>query len=263
MQCAFMGWPASLHQPLRAWMARNVEATRSGRREATERVAFEFDATIRAQLDARREAGSDAPDDVTTQLLAERIEGRPLSDEALVSLIRNWTVGELGTIAASVGVLLAYLAHHGQIQRDLRAHPERRSAGIDELLRMNGPLTANRRRVTRPVELGGRQLQPGDRVTIVWPSVDRDEAVFGDPDDYRPEANAEANLLYGTGIHACPGAPLARLELETLLDVVFARAGEIAPAAQGRPEPAAFPAGGYARVPIRLSPPEEGAFRTS
>lgn len=60
----------------------------------------------------RRDAGEQSPDDVTTKLLRETVDGRPLSDEEFVSIVRNWTLGELGTIAASVGILVHYLAEH-------------------------------------------------------------------------------------------------------------------------------------------------------
>lgn len=91
---------------------------------------------------------------MTTQLLHERIHGRALSDEEIVSIVRNWTVGELGTIAASVGILVHYLATHRGLQAELRGQPGDLPAAIDEILRLHPPLIANRRITTCPEKSG-------------------------------------------------------------------------------------------------------------
>jgi cytochrome P450 len=213
VQSAYLGWPDSLQEPLRQWTKRNREATLARDRKALAAVALEFDGYITELIDLRREAGAGAPDDLTTRLVAERVEGRPLSDEEIVSILRNWTVGELGTIAASVGILAHYLAANQAVQAQLRSDPRLLPAAIDEILRMHAPLISNRRVTTRQVEVGGRELAAGERLTLLWASANRDEAVFGDPDEFRVDRDPDANLLYGAGIHVCPGAPLARLEL--------------------------------------------------
>ncbi len=251
-QCAFMGWPDSLHEPLRHWIGRNHRATRAGDRSAMAQIAVEFDGHIKQQLVWRRDAGDQAPDDVTSRLLREHIHGRPLSDEEIVSIVRNWTVGELGTIAASVGILVQYLAAHPALQAELRQRPDALPAAIDEILRLHPPLIANRRVSTCPVEIGGRQIAAGERLTLIWASANRDEAVFGDPDHFDPDANGQNNLLYGAGVHVCPGAPLARLELRLILQALLAGTQGILPAPGPPPERAQFPASGFATLPIRL-----------
>lgn len=250
VQCAFMGWPQTMHTPLRAWALSNQQATLTADRARLSALAGEFERHIRSVLEARR--GTDA-DDVTARLLRERVGGRPLSDAEIVSILRNWTAGELGTIAASVGIVVHYLAERPALQRDLRTQPERLPAAIDEILRIHAPLIANRRRTTRPVEIGGRRLQAGERLTLIWASANRDEAVFGDPDAFQPERNAEHNLLYGAGIHVCPGAPLARLELRVVMEELLAASHEIAPV-PGKPAArASYPVGGFTAIPLRIA----------
>lgn len=170
IQCAFMGWPKELHEPLRQWARRNHEATLAGDRAATAAVALEFDGCVHGLLDMRREVGSAVPDDVTTRLLNERIGGRPLTDEEIVSIVRNWTVGELGTIAACIGILAHYLAAHPDLQQRLRENPSLLPPAIDEILRIHAPLIANRRITTRAVEIGGRRLEAGARLSLIWAS---------------------------------------------------------------------------------------------
>lgn len=252
IQCAFMGWPDSLHEPLRQWIGKNHRATRAGDRSAMTQIALEFDGHIKQQLAQRRDAGEQARDDVTTRLVQERIHGRPLSDEEIVSIVRNWTVGELGTIAASVGILVHYLATHPALQAELRRQPRELPAAIDEILRIHAPLIANRRVTTCPVEIGDRRIGAGERLTLIWAAANRDEAVFGDPDAFDPARNAKNNLLYGAGVHVCPGAPLARLELRVLMEALLAGTRALVLAAEPAPQRASFPASGFAALPVCL-----------
>ena len=251
-QCAFMGWPEALFEPLRRWVRRSAEATRSRDRAVTAAVAAEFEGYVAELLAVRRAAGDAAPDDATTRLLAERIDGRPLTDAEIASIVRNWTVGELGTIAASIGIVIHYLIEHPALQEALRRDPAGLVPAIDEILRIHPPLIANRRTATCPVEIGGRSLGAGARITLIWASANRDEAVFGDPDAYDPEGNAARNLLYGAGIHVCPGAPLARAELAIAIEALLARAPRIEAAPGKPPVRAVYPGAGFSSLPIRI-----------
>jgi cytochrome P450 len=253
VQSAFLGWPADLEEPLRQWTRRNHAATLSRDPEAIAEVAIEFDGYIRDLLAVRREAGPAAPDDLTTRLLRERVLDRLMTDDELVSLLRNWTVGELSTIAASVGILARYLAVHPDIQQQLREEPALIPAANDEILRIHAPLISNRRVTTRGVDIRGRHVASGDRITVIWASANRDEAVFGDPDEFRLDRDPSLNLLYGAGIHVCPGAPLARLELRVLMEELLARTESIALAPGSAPTRAACPAGGFSSLPLVVS----------
>ncbi len=252
MQCAFLGWPDQLHEPLGHWIERKNAATLSGSRRAVTTVATEFDATIRAILACRRKPGATPPDDATTRLMNERVNGRAPADREIVSILRNWTVGELGTIASGVGIIAQYLALHPRLQQRLRAEPALVWPANDEILRIQAPLVASRRTPTRPVVLGGRRIEAGERLTLMWASANRDETVFGDPDIFRLDRDPALNLLYGAGIHACPGAPLARLELATLVQTLLASTTAVEPVEGHTPVPAAYPTGGYRELMLRI-----------
>lgn len=252
-QCAYMGWPARLHEPIRRWSTKNREATLSGDRSRTEAVAVEFDGYIRGLLVERRDAGDGAPRDVTTSLMGERIGERCLSDAEIVSILRNWTVGELGTISACVGILAYHLARQPELQSKLRDEPELLPPAIEEILRMDAPLIANRRKTTREVEIGGRKIGAGERLTLIWASANRDESVFANPGEIRLDRPPSLNLLYGAGIHACPGAGLARLELRVIVEELLSRTTTIALIAEQPAVRALYPAGGYSMLPIRVT----------
>lgn len=233
VQNAFMGWPACLEQPLTEWIEKNRVATLRRDREEIAKVALEFDGYIRQLLDERREdAAAGNPKDVTAELLTDTVqlpgeEPRTMTDEEIVSLIRNWTVGELSTVSATVGVFVNFLARNRAEQDRLRASLADGNAlddrseialAVEEIMRLEDTLVTNRRITTRDTELGGRTLPAGSRVTINWASANRDEDAFEDALTYNPHRDQSRNLVYGDGIHVCPGAPLARLELRILLE---------------------------------------------
>lgn len=249
-QCAFLDWPVELQAPLREWVRKNHEATRTRDRAAMIAVAAEFDGHIRQILASRRPGGLTGSD-IASRLLREQVRGRQLLEEEIVSILRNWTVGELATIAACVGILARYLAGNQSLQSRLREAPELLPAAIDEILRIDPPLIASRRITTKPVHIGGCPLELGERVTLMWASANRDEAVFGVPDELRLDRNPALNLLYGAGVHVCPGAPLARMELRVLMEELLSRTSRIStsPIEAVR---AVYPAAGFASVHLRI-----------
>jgi cytochrome P450 len=125
-------------------------------------------------------------------------------------------------------------------------------AAIDEILRIHAPLISNRRSATRPGKFDGRTIEAGERISLIWASANRDEAVFGDPDEFRLDRDPALNLLYGAGIHVCPGAPLARLELRVVMEELLCATREIAPLRGKAPVKAAYPASGFASLPLRI-----------
>ncbi|MEO7107429.1 MAG: cytochrome P450 [Rhodoferax sp.] len=252
IECAFLGWPADLHEPLRQWIRRNHQATLSREQAAMDAVALEFDGYIKALLMVRRDAGDAALDDITTSLLRTKIGGKALAENDIVSILRNWTVGELGTMAASVEILAHYLATKPALQQQLREEPDLLPAAIDEILRIHPPLFSNRRIATEPTQVGGQALMAGDRITLVWASANRDEAVFGDPDECRLDRDPSQNLLYGAGIHVCPGAPLARLELCILMEELLRHTQRLELVAGQEPRTAVYPASGFASLPLHI-----------
>ena len=262
-QTTWLGWPAELEPELLQWMSENHEASRSGDLSRTREVAERFDEIIRSLLAPRIAAGQDAPADPTTALLRLRLplpdpdvpgsEERSLREEEIVSILRNWTGGDLGSIALCTGVLLHALAHAPALADRVRdGSDEEATAIIDELLRIDDPFVSNRRVATCPVPLAGREIGAGERVLVHWTSANRDGRVFPDPEALDPAGNAERNLVYGAGPHVCPGRPLATLELLTLLKALLSAADVRPGETPGEREIA--PVGGWAHVPVVLVP---------
>ena len=173
---------------------------------------------------------------------------RSLRDEEIVSILRNWTGGDLGSIALCVGVLLTAMSTMPQLAERLRLGTyEEAVAIVDELLRIDSPFVSNRRVATCPVTLAGQEIAEGERLLIHWTSANRDERAFPSPDEFDPAANSPHNLVYGTGEHVCPGRPLATLELVTALQELLAVVDVSLAETPGEREIA--PVGGWAHAP--------------
>ncbi|WP_374564897.1 cytochrome P450 [Ideonella sp.] len=255
-QSTWLSWPATLEDRLVAWVAENHAASRSGNREWTQRVADDFDALIRSVLEPRRAAvPAGGARDVTTELMRTEVKGRPLSDAEIVSVLRNWAGGDLGSIALCVGVIVHHLATQPQLQGRLRAGvtDAELDAVLDEILRIDDPFVSNRRITTCPLTIGGVALPAAARVKLNWTSANRDEAVFGDPDRLDPQANAEHNLVYGIGPHACPGRLLATIELRIVVRELLAATASITLDPLQPATRAVSPVGGWAGVHVVLT----------
>lgn len=256
-QSTWLGWPADLEDELVDWMRENHAATRSGDHTLTRAVADRFDALITRLLEARRGAGGD---DVTAELMYETIDGRTLAADEVVSILRNWTAGDLGSLATSIGVVVHFLAHNPDLQDRLRALVARSdNAGavelelaIEEILRIDDPFVSNRRRTTREVELGGEVIPAGERVVLNWTSANRDPRVFASPDAFDPGAHGPDNLVFGVGPHVCPGRTLTVMELRVFTEELLRRTTRIEPATDDEPVRETPPVGGWARVPVVL-----------
>jgi hypothetical protein len=245
-QCAYLGWSAEVATSLQQWAAESARATRSRDRAELDRIAHRFDRIIVEQLQRAREPGAEHT--VTSRLLGQTVAGRPLTDDEMVSILRNWTAGELGTIAAAVGIVIEFLARHPEVQELVRAEPGVRQRAMDEILRLEAPLIANRRRTTRTVDLPSRTVPAQVPVTIIWPAVQRDPHVFAAATEFRLDRDPADNLLYGRGLHFCPGEGLSRLELGVLLDEFLAAVPQFA--AAGAPLRATYPSGGFTQVRV-------------
>lgn len=106
--------------------------------------------------------------------------------------------------------------------------PRALSQAVEEMLRWTSPVVSFMRTTTRPTELGGRQLGPGEPVLMLYASANRDESVFGPTADvFDPARDPNPHVAFGFGPHFCVGAVLARLEGRILLEELLSRFGSV------------------------------------
>lgn len=246
---AWLGWPESVDDELVAWVADNNAATRSGELERTAAVAERFDDIIRSVVEPLRENPDDS---VTSRLVQDESLGRPLELEEVVSVLRNWTAGDLSSMAYCIGVIVDALIERPELKDRLAQGVSRAefTAIVDDILRADSPFVSNRRVTTCPVSLDGVKLTEGQKVRIHWTAANRDPDTFGDVDGFDPEANAKDNLVWGAGPHACPGKELSVIELQAFTEELCA-AVDLSRAGDGERE--VHPVGGWASLPVRLT----------
>lgn len=118
---------------------------------------------------------------------------------------------------------LAVLAEHPDQWEAAAADPALVPGVVEEVIRWVTPLNNMFRRVLTDDEIGGRPVRADDRVMLVYPSANRDEAVFDDPFRFDIRRDPNPHLAFGRGTHFCVGANLARLELRLLFGALTQR----------------------------------------
>jgi cytochrome P450 len=143
------------------------------------------------------------------------------------------------------------LIRHPDAQRELGADPGLIVSAVEEFLRMESSNQLGNRRAARDTALGGVAMPKGTYVHIGIGAANRDPAQFPDPDRLDLARRPNRHLAFGTGIHACAGLSLARMEGQVAIGRLVARCGTIAPAgAPTRSGRARFR--GFLRYPVRL-----------
>lgn len=249
--CAFMGWPVEDWNRISGWTHSNQEATFRQDREAGAALAREFATYVTEILDARRADGS--TDDLMGELIHTTVHDEPLTDEQIVSAMRTWTAGH-GTVAAALGIVIRYLAQHADLQDRLRVEPELLDRAVREILRTDGPLVANSRTAARDVEIGGRAIGAGDRISLMWIAANRDPSAFPQPERVDLDRDVADNLLFGAGIHRCLGEPLARLNLRVGVEELLRHTDRFEFAGSKAPTRHVYPSNGLSSLRMRLTP---------
>jgi cytochrome P450 len=119
------------------------------------------------------------------------------------------------------------LRHPDQLAR-LRADPALLPAAVEEMLRFEGPLQRNPRRLSEDYEYAGALMRQGDYVLQMMGAANRDPGAFPNPDTFDVGRTPNRHVAFGFGIHFCVGAPLARLEAPIAIGVVLQRLPNLA-----------------------------------
>ena len=201
------------------------------------------------RLTAERRANP--TDDLATVLATGEVDGAPLGEaELLWYYIIVATAGHDTTSFALSGGMEQLLAHPEQLQM-LRDDPELLVNAAEEIIRWTSPVRSFLRWTQEHVVLSGVTIPKGDAVLTSYPSANRDETVFEDPNRFditRPDA--DKLLSFGLGMHYCLGAQVARREVRTLLGKFLDATASVEPAGPVEYTPTHF-VSGVKHLPIR------------
>lgn len=155
-------------------------------------------------------------DDLTSAMIAARVDGEPLTDSQLVAFLFLM----VSATNESTGKQIGLAWYHGRRLPDVaRAGLNGRAADWgNETLRYDSPSQMMARTLTRDTEIHGTSVPEGARIALLPAAANRDSAVFPDPDRFDLDRDTSALISFGHGPHFCLGAALARLELTVALE---------------------------------------------
>lgn len=182
-------------------------------------VEQQFSDYIGALIRSRR--GKEG-DDLITEMVNSNVFGRSISDEEAENMCIQVLIAGLDTVVNILGFIFSYLASNAELRRTLVDNPQLQEDAILEFLR-RFPLVSNAREVRREVNFGGVTLRPGDMIMGSTILVAMSEKSNADPLRFQLNRPGRHFYVFGKGVHVCPGAPLARLELKIILEEWLAR----------------------------------------
>jgi cytochrome P450 len=219
-----LGVPVETAPSLLDWSHRMVAMYTPGRNRAVEDAAAaatrDFVAFLRGYVTQRRKAPRD---DLISHLIAAEAAGDKLSeDELIAGAIQLLNAGHEATVH-SIGNAVKAILEGGREPAGLFGTEKATAATAEEALRFDPPLHFFDRYALEPAEIAGIRLRKGEKVGLLLGAANRDPARYADSGRFDPMRPLLPHVSFGAGIHFCLGAPLARLEMQVALPILFER----------------------------------------
>jgi cytochrome P450 family 142 subfamily A polypeptide 1 len=223
------------HTRLLAWseaMILGTGATTLARMQDAAQAFEEYVAYQRRVIADRR---ARPRDDLVSILVHAEIDGERLDDEELVMEALLILIGGDETTRHVLSGGMYQLLLHPEQRATLARDPARIPTAVEEMLRWVSPIQNMARTAARDVELRGQRIRAGEKAILLYPSANRDAAVFADPFRFDVARTPNEHVAFGIGAHFCLGANLARLELRVLVEEVLRRMPDLALASEDPP----------------------------
>lgn len=213
--CLILGVPIEDQEKFKTWAHRMAHPGEDQGSALT--AAMELMTYILGMVDARR---AEPGDDLISQLLRVDFEGRPLTDDEIVSMGFLLLPAGFDTTESALGAIFHLLGTQRELRQQLLA-AENLGPCVEELLRVVSPVQCTSRVATEATAIDGVRLEPGQRVLIVFGAANRDEKEFPNGEEVILERHPNRHLAFGAGVHRCVGAHLARLEIRIVLEEIL------------------------------------------
>lgn len=226
----FIGIAPECHDPFRA----SVVAMMRGRMDAdrSSEAAQESFAALRI-LGHVFDRSLEEPEESLLKRLDSSVHGGAISAEEMVMLVTHVATAGNAATAFAIGNLLLTLSTRPDAWARLRREPELVPAAVEECLRFESPTHITTRFAAEGAEINGKHIAAGRAVHLVIAAANRDPETFPEPGEFNLDRKDSRQLAFGLGDHFCLGAPLARLELQTLLGAMLRRYSSLEPVAGG------------------------------
>ena len=234
-------------------MLKSLGSPDPGAMEKAAMAGAEYATYIMAVAEQRKR--DNQSDDLIGTLVHAEIDGDRLDDmsliyESLLILIG----GDETTRHVISGGMYELLRHPDQFAK-LAADRSLLPGAVEEMLRWVTPIKNMARQMTRDVEFAGETLQKGQKLLLLYPSGNRDETVFDNPEEFDITRSPNDHMAFGFGSHFCLGNRLARMELNVMFDRLLDRLPDIALAEDAEPpKRAANFVSGYETMPVVFTP---------
>jgi cytochrome P450 family 142 subfamily A polypeptide 1 len=194
-------------------------------------------------------------DDLMSVLVHAEVEGDRLDQDSLVYESLLILIGGDETTRHVLSGGAYQLFRHPEQRRRLIDDRAAIPVAVEEMIRWVSPIKNMNRTAACDVELGGRLIREGDNVLLLYPSANRDENVFTEPDRFDITRQPNDHIAFGLGSHFCLGNSLARLELRVMFDRLLSRLPDMEPVDAREPaHRAANFVSGYESMPVRFTP---------
>ena len=204
-----------------------------------------------AELAARKRA--QPGDDIATSLLHAEVDGQRLTDMEFNLFFVLLIIAGGDTTRNLVAGGMRALIEHPEERAKLEADPSLLPTAIEEMLRYVSPVIVFSRTATKDTELRGVRVNKGDRAAMFYPSANRDETQFADPDRFDVSRTPNPHVAFGGGgTHFCLGANLARVEATALVSEVLSRMKNLELAGPVERTPSTF-INGIHSMPVRFT----------
>jgi cytochrome P450 len=215
--CELLGAPVEMADQFLSWSHDHVAMYMAKRdRVIEDKAVAAVTAFSNYMRDLVRERRKNLSDDLLSELIrASDGAGKLSEDELVTTAILILNAGHEATVH-SLGNAIKALLENNIRQRLTAAH-------VEEALRFDAPLHMFTRYALEDLEYNGIRLKKGELVGLMLGAANRDPQRFSSPDVFDPTRDSIPHVSFGAGIHFCVGAPLARLEMEVALQVLFKR----------------------------------------
>jgi hypothetical protein len=184
-------------------------------------------------IGSRREAlqqGQSVPDDLLSILITAEEDGECFDDLTLMLILQVLIVGAEDTTSGTLGSGVDLLCRHPEQLAMLRRDRTLIPNAIEEILRHQSPVQSLFRNTSTAVTVGGVEIPPDAKIRVCLGAANRDPEVFPDPDRFditRDGAQLRRTFAFGSGVHACLGASLARMMLRNAFEITLDRLTDI------------------------------------
>ena len=193
-------------------------------------------------------------DDLVSILCHADVDGERLDDESIIQESLLILIGGDETSRHVITDGMLTLLDHPDQLAILRDDPSVMETGVEELLRWVSPIKNMSRTVTRDIGMHDQTLREGDQVILMYPSANRDETVFSEPNRFDVRRDPNPHLAFGFGPHFCMGASLARVELRVMFAEVLRRLPDLHLAGDPLPRRSSNFISGPETMPVAFSP---------